>query len=31
MNFGALRMDEARRSVGDLGVPRESIFFLGLP
>ncbi len=31
MNFGALRMDEARRSVGHLGVPRESIFFLGLP
>ncbi len=31
MNFGALRMDEARWSVGHLGVPRESIFFLGLP
>ena len=31
MNFGALRMDEARRSVGHLGVPSESIFFLGLP
>ena len=31
MNFGALRMEEARRSVGHLGVPRESIFFLGLP
>jgi LmbE family N-acetylglucosaminyl deacetylase len=31
MNFGALRMEEARRSVGHLGVPREDIFFLGLP
>ena len=31
MSFGALRMDEARRSVGHLGVPRESIYFLGLP
>jgi LmbE family N-acetylglucosaminyl deacetylase len=31
MNFGALRMDEARRSVGHLGVPSEAIFFLGLP
>ena len=31
MNFGALRMDEARRSVGHLGVPGESIYFLGLP
>jgi LmbE family N-acetylglucosaminyl deacetylase len=30
-NFGALRMEEARRSVGHLGVPRENIFFLGLP
>jgi LmbE family N-acetylglucosaminyl deacetylase len=30
-NFGALRMEEARRSVGYLGVPRENIFFLGLP
>ena len=31
MNFGALRMEEARRSVGHLGVPRENIYFLGLP
>jgi LmbE family N-acetylglucosaminyl deacetylase len=31
MNYGALRNEEARRSVGHLGVPRESIFFLGLP
>jgi LmbE family N-acetylglucosaminyl deacetylase len=31
MNFGALRMDEARQSVDHLGVPSESIFFLGLP
>jgi LmbE family N-acetylglucosaminyl deacetylase len=31
LNFGALRMEEARASVGHLGVPRESIFFLGLP
>jgi len=30
-NYGALRMDEARRSVGHLGVPSDSIFFLGLP
>ena len=30
-NFGALRMEEAHRSVGHLGVPRENIFFLGLP
>jgi LmbE family N-acetylglucosaminyl deacetylase len=31
LNFGALRMEEARRSLGHLGVPRESIYFLGLP
>jgi len=31
MNFGALRMEEARRSLGHLGVPRENIYFLGLP
>jgi LmbE family N-acetylglucosaminyl deacetylase len=31
LNFGALRMDEARRSLGHLGVPRENIYFLGLP
>ncbi|MFB3921176.1 MAG: PIG-L family deacetylase [Terriglobia bacterium] len=31
MNFGALRMEEARASLGHLGVPRESVHFLGLP
>jgi LmbE family N-acetylglucosaminyl deacetylase len=31
LNFGALRMEEARRSLGHLGVPRENICFLGLP
>jgi LmbE family N-acetylglucosaminyl deacetylase len=31
MNFGVLRMEEARRSVGHLGVPGENIYFLGLP
>ena len=31
LNFGALRMEEARASLGHLGVPRENIFFLGLP
>jgi LmbE family N-acetylglucosaminyl deacetylase len=31
LNFGALRMDEVRAAVGHLGVPREDIFFLGLP
>jgi LmbE family N-acetylglucosaminyl deacetylase len=31
LNFGALRMDEARAALGHLGVPRESILFLGLP
>jgi LmbE family N-acetylglucosaminyl deacetylase len=31
LNFGALRMEEARRSLGHLGVPRENINFLGLP
>ncbi len=31
LNFGALREEEARASVGHLGVPRESLFFLGLP
>lgn len=30
-NFGALRMEEARASVGHLGVPRENVLFLGLP
>lgn len=31
LNFGALRMEEARRALGHLGVPREAIYFLGLP
>ncbi len=31
LNFGTLRMEEARRSVGHLGVPGENIYFLGLP
>ena len=31
LNFGALRMEEARRSLGHLGVPGENIYFLGLP
>jgi LmbE family N-acetylglucosaminyl deacetylase len=31
LKFGALRMDEARRSVGHLGVPAGNIYFLGLP
>ncbi len=31
LNFGALRMEEARASVGRLGVARENIHFLGLP
>jgi LmbE family N-acetylglucosaminyl deacetylase len=31
LNFGELRMQEARRAVGHLGVPREEIYFLGLP
>jgi LmbE family N-acetylglucosaminyl deacetylase len=31
LNFGALRMEEARRSLRHLGVPRENIYFLGLP
>ena len=31
LNFGALRMEESRASVGHLGVPRENIHFLGLP
>ncbi|MBZ5516494.1 MAG: PIG-L family deacetylase [Acidobacteriia bacterium] len=31
LNFGALRMEEARASVGHLGVPRENLYFLGLP
>lgn len=31
MEFGALRMDEARAALGHLGVPRENVHFLGLP
>jgi LmbE family N-acetylglucosaminyl deacetylase len=31
LNFGVLRMEEARRSLGHLGVARENIYFLGLP
>jgi LmbE family N-acetylglucosaminyl deacetylase len=30
-NFGELRMEETRASLGHLGVPREAILFLGLP
>jgi LmbE family N-acetylglucosaminyl deacetylase len=30
-NFGELREEETRASLGHLGVPREDIFFLGLP
>jgi LmbE family N-acetylglucosaminyl deacetylase len=31
LNFGALRMEEARAALGHLGVPPEDILFLGLP
>jgi LmbE family N-acetylglucosaminyl deacetylase len=31
LHFGALRMEEARATLGHLGVPRENIEFLGLP
>ena len=31
MDFGEVRMEEARASLGHLGVPRENISFLGLP
>jgi LmbE family N-acetylglucosaminyl deacetylase len=31
LNFGELRMNETRASLGHLGVPPEDIFFLGLP
>jgi LmbE family N-acetylglucosaminyl deacetylase len=31
LNFGALRMDEARAALGHVGVSREDIYFLGLP
>jgi LmbE family N-acetylglucosaminyl deacetylase len=31
LNFGAVRMQEARGAMGHLGVPPENIIFLGLP
>jgi LmbE family N-acetylglucosaminyl deacetylase len=31
LNFGAIRMQEARAAMGHLGVPPEDILFLGLP
>lgn len=31
MDFGEVRMDESRNSLGHLGVPRENLYFLGLP
>jgi len=31
LNFGEVRMEEARASLAHLGVPPEDIFFLGLP
>ncbi len=31
LNFGELRMEEARAALGHLGVPPEDIYFLGLP
>jgi len=31
LNFGALRMEEARAALGHLGVARENVHFLGLP
>ena len=31
MNFGMLRMDETRAVLGHLGVPKDDIYFLGLP
>ncbi len=31
MDFGEVRMEEARASLGHLGVARDNIFFLGLP
>jgi LmbE family N-acetylglucosaminyl deacetylase len=30
-NFGAIRMEEVRASLGHLGVPRDAISFVGLP
>jgi LmbE family N-acetylglucosaminyl deacetylase len=31
LHFGALRMEEARAALGHFGLPRENIYFLGLP
>ncbi|MCL5671773.1 MAG: PIG-L family deacetylase, partial [Acidobacteria bacterium] len=31
MNFGMLRMAETRAAMGHLGVPKDDIYFLGLP
>ncbi len=31
LNFGPIRMQEARAAIGHLGVPLENILFLGLP
>ncbi len=31
LNFGTIRMEETRAVLGHLGVPRENIYFLGLP
>ena len=31
LNFGAIRMQEARAAMGHLGVPPDNIIFLGLP
>jgi LmbE family N-acetylglucosaminyl deacetylase len=31
LDFGAIRMDEARAALGHLGVPGENVLFLGLP
>lgn len=31
MNFGVLRMDETRAVLGHLGVPKDDIYFLGMP
>lgn len=31
LNFGGLRMDEARATLGHLGVPRDDVLFVGLP
>jgi LmbE family N-acetylglucosaminyl deacetylase len=31
LNFGAIRMQEARAAMGHLGVPPENVLFLGLP